>query len=241
MLVPNCVISPSDMPKTSKTSKASKKNSGRVRVSPLTPSPPLAVKNRCKLVYSGRIAAAESTAGAGGHTFFRLNGPYDPDTTVLSNATPGLSAIAALYRQMRVYSATVAFDGAIYGPYSSGMVCIVPTAYQPVLPSNPLYWPVQRLAACKHTGPGVPASSNTGIGLSSVSLKKKFTISDVLNVTRQQYLDEADYSSLTSTNPTRQCYAAVAFYVDLSSLAASLYGTVRIEYDIEFFDPIPLQ
>lgn len=222
-----------------KNNRKTKRQSNKVAA--LTPTPPLAVRNRCKLVYSGRISASESAAGAGGYTFFRLNGPYDPDTTVLSNATPGLSAIAALYRQMRVYSATVGFDGSIYGTYSQGMVCIVPTAYQPVLPSNPLYWPVQRLAIAKHTGAGVPASSNTGVGQSFVSLSKKYTISDVLNVSRQQYIDEADYSSLTTTNPTRQCYAAIAFYVDIPSQAQSLYGTVRIEYDIEFFDPIPLQ
>jgi hypothetical protein len=174
-----------------------------------------------------------------------MNGPYDPDTAVLSLSTPGLAAIAAMYNNMRVYRCTADVEGTVSSdPNSAGlwhaMVSLVPTAFQPVLPSNPNYWPVQRLAVS--TSAKMAGGAGTRVYAGRVSLKGAWDINDVLNITRQQYIDEADYASTTVSNPTRQVYLALTMNgIGVSGLTLDGMFTIRIAYDIEFFSPFPLQ
>lgn len=73
-------------------------------------------------------------------------------------------------------------------------------------------------------------------------MKGTWDIHDVMNVTRAQYIDEADYSSTTVTNPTRQAYVALCLNgAGESGLALDGFFTIRIAYDVEFFNPFPLQ
>ncbi len=213
-------------------------NKGSRKGLPLVPLPPM-VGRRIRLTFCSKFGAIETAAGAGVYNFYRLNGPYDPDTSILSAATPGLSTYAALYSRMRVYSASIAVDGiASAAAEFTAMVSIVPTAFQTVLPSNPDYWPVQRLAVSKPVPPKLVVGGPAYTG--NYSLKANYNISDVMNVTRAQYLDEADFSSLTTSNPTRQAYFAVCLSTR-SSVPMGIAFYVRISYDVEFFDPFPLQ
>ncbi len=197
----------------------------------------------CTLVFASQVSMTESAAGTGAYNFYRLNGPYDPDTAVLSAATPGLAALSQLYRSMRVLSAGIEVAGSWLAQNFSGtaLLSVVPTAFQPVLPSNPSYWPVQPNAASVPTQ-FHSATSGTGFYVAGTfpRLSKNWTIHDIMNVTRAQYVDEADYASLTNSNPTRQAYVAVAITTNCATTVTA-YLQVKMKYVIEFFDPYPLQ
>lgn len=195
------------------------------------------------LTFASQFAATESAAGTGVYNFYRLNGPYDPDTAVLSDSTPGLAALTNLYRSMRVMRATVEAAGCFHSlSTTAAQLCIVPTAFQPVLPSNPRYWPVQPKTAYSY-GNSTVLSTYGATGYCTGTfpkVRKDFTIHDVMNVTRQQYLDEADFASLTNSNPTRQAYFALAV-TGISGSPINVAILLKIRYVIEFFDPYPLQ
>lgn len=186
---------------------------------------------------------SEASAGVGMYNFYRLNGPYDPDTAVLSAATPGLSNMAQWYRSMRVWNVRVRMTGSASvggGDAPAILACLVPTAFQPVLPSACENWPVQRLARAVpvhitgSTGGGAPFGSFPFV------VEKQFSLSQVANITQDQYRDEADYASLTNGTPTRQLYVAVAVATN-GAYTMSVRSFVTISYDIEFFDPYPIQ
>lgn len=228
------VISPSEMPKNN--NKRNKNFRSRKSMNKLRPVPPLADNKRCRLTFCSSVSLAESAAGTGAYNFYRMNGPYDPDTAVLSASTPGLAAIAQLYRSMRVWSVDIGYSGTVAG-LGAHMVSIVPTAFQPVLPSNTAYWPVQRLATSK---PALAVGTTALQNIYAFDLRAHYQLNDVLNITRSQYLDEADYSSTTTANPTKQLYFAVA-HSSVTSTVTYIQSFVRITFDLEFFDPFPLQ
>lgn len=228
------VISPSEMP--SKNRKSKKNNNGSKGGIKLRPNPPLSDHRRCKLTFCSPLNLAESAAGTGAYNFYRMNGPYDPDTAVLSASTPGLAAIAQLYRSMRVWAVDIGYSGTVAG-LGAHMATIVPTAFQPVLPSNTAYWPVQRLAVSK---PALACGTTTAQNIYAFDVRAHYNLNDVLNITRSQYLDESDYSSTTTANPTRQVYFAVA-HSSVTSSITYVQSYIRITYDLEFFDPYPLQ
>ncbi len=227
------------MPKTSKKTN-SKRSKNAKRSLPLTPMPPF-VNKHAVLTFCSYYNANEAAVGAGVYNHYRLNGPYDPDTTVASTATPGLSTYASLYARMRVYRATIHVTAVAASSSSfTAMISLVPNAFQPVLPANPTYWPVQRLAVSKPCTPALVNSASGQFIGRLTEISATYSISDVMNITRGQFLDEADYASTTSSNPTRQAYVAVA----LTTNSATIMGLqlhVRISYDVEFFDPYPLQ
>lgn len=206
---------------------------------PLTAQPPLMNSRRCVLAFASRMVISESAAGSGAYNFYRLNGPYDPDTAVLSDSTPGLAALAVLYRSMRVWKTTVSFNGAVYATSvtPAAMISLVPTAFQPVLPANPRIWCMQRDAITKQTG---PMSISSGGYAAQISISKTFDIPRVMNILPSQYRDEADFACPTNSNPTRQAYVAITIDTCAGTSPVNCFGIVRISYEIEFYDPYPL-
>lgn len=225
--------------RSSRKSKPQKKRGGPktlgiAMVLPLTG----AGTKRCQLTYCGPIGGTESAAGTGLSFWYRVNGPYDPDTTVFSGATPGLSNLASLYQNMRVHKCTVRADLTISSDVINlpVMLSIVPCSTGTTLPSNPMLWSVQPFARSAF------AKEGYALGLYSartVSLSATITPHVICNITREQYSDEADYASPTNSNPVRQIYAAVAVHA-LSTKPMILSGFVRVSYDIEFFNPQPI-
>lgn len=207
----------------------------------LVPTPPLSTNHRAVLTFCGRYSGTEAAAGAGLYNFFRMNGAYDPDQATGGNALPGLSSIAALYRSMRVMNVTIEVDATLYNTSTANiMMTIIPTAFQAVLPANPDFWPVQRLAVCAPM-PCVGITHNgVNFGLAFAGrVRASFKPHEIANLTRGQYVDEADYSSLTAGLPTKQLYMAVAFSTNGTAISY-MASHVRISYDLEFFDPYPL-
>lgn len=225
-------------PRKSTRKNRSKNQNGLMKFAAL---PPLAGRHRCTLVFCAQHNATESAAGAGVYNFYRLNGPYDPDTAVLSASTPGLANLAGLYRSMKVVSVAVsAHCNLTCQDRATFILSLVPTAFQPVLPSNQQYWSVQRLA--KSTFFQCRGLSQSGTSQNSYegTVTQRFRLNQVANLTPAQYMDEADYGSLTNSNPTRQLYVAVAVTTN-APVQAFCGFHVKIAYDIEFYDPYPLQ
>lgn len=224
-----------EMPAKKNSQRKNNRRAPRMRI---TTQPPLSKgRQRATLSFSGRVAATEAAAGTGCYNFFRLNGPYDPDVAVGGNTTLGLAAMTKLYRSMLVHRALVKADVSIWAGRPVGMICLVPVPWQTVIPTNPLYWPIQRDATSVHTKDFAPTA---GAGESAASLTAIYDLPKVFNVSKQQYLDELDYATLTTGNPTKGAYVAVCAYSDSAVGVISLLGTMRISFDIEFFDPWPL-
>lgn len=235
------VISPSEMPKRSKkNAKSRKRFGGGGRLAPLRSITPLA-NRMVQLTFCSNWAGTEGGVGAGVYNFYRLNGPYDPDTAVLSLSTPGLAALSQLYRSMRVMRVRVEVSGMWHStanvPGTAG-ISLIPLAFQPVVPTNPTYWPVQPLA--KHSPTVCHSVMGTYPCGTFPPLRASWNLYDVANITKEQYRDEADYASLTNSNPTRQIYLAVAMNT-LCGVVCTVIVLVKLEYLIEFFDPYPLQ
>lgn len=228
------------MPSTKQNKKTSKRRANRRGNLGLTPSPPLSGSRHCTLTFCSKHNQGEGAVSAGIYNFYRLNGPWDPDTAVLSNSTPGLSALAALYRSMRVWRTVISAHATATADHRSTLLLsLVPTAFQPVLPSNPDFWPVQRDAVATPFICRGWMGSNTKCAYDA-SVTKTFDIPKVANIKRSQYLDEADYASVTNSNPTRQLYCAVAVSTNSATTVDCAFH-IRISYEIEFFDPYPLQ
>jgi hypothetical protein len=205
-------------------------------------TPSMLVSKRVNLTWCGKVSVTEGGVGAGAYNFYRLNGAYDPDSSGVGNALPGLASMATLFRSMRVWKTTFEFDGASYSGAASGVnfqpvMSFVPTSFQPVLPANPDYWPVQRMAKdIKMIAPVNYASTQVGAMYRG---KATFEPHVVANITKSQYADESDYSSTTSSTPTRQLYVAVCMSSNCN-VVCLFGGLVRVSYEIEFFDPWPL-
>ncbi len=224
-----------------------KKNSARTNKQrrkgqsvPNTPS--MLVTRRAVLTWAGKVNLTEGGVSAGAYNFYRINGAYDPDASGVGNATPGLSSMYSLFRSMRVHKMTIHFDGTVYttgaGFQYVPLLSFVPTSFQPVLPSNPDYWSVQRMAQ--------PLRLTSGLNYAGGQVGYSFSGSAtyiphvVANLTRAQYEDEADFASPANSTPTRQLYVALALSSNATS-ACNMGGLVRISYDLEFYDPWPLQ
>lgn len=223
----------------SKNGRRRKTNGGGGGSGTLRSITPLA-NRMVQLTFCSNLVATEGGVGAGVYNFYRLNGPYDPDTAVLSASTPGLSALAQLYRSMRVMRVRAEVSGMWFAASATGTCCLnlVPCAFQPVLPTNPSYWPVQPLAKSA-TCVSIATQGTAPCG-TFPALRGNWNLYDILNIKKEQYRDEADYASVTNSNPTRQIYLAVAMNT-INSVVCTMALFVKLEYHIEFFDPYPLQ
>lgn len=225
------------MPNNKKSNRRTQRRSKKKPQPLVMTGPSMLVTRRATLEWTGKIALVEGVANQGIFNFYRMNGVYDPDATGVGNSTPGLSSMAALYRSMRVWRCRVSASGTVYTTLSA-VVSLVPTAFQPVLPSNPDYWPSQRdTVSVTPKSMSVVAASAYGF---CFNIDQTYEPHVVAKLTKGQYADEADYSSTTTANPTRQLYVALAISTN-GTAAAGCYGFMRITYEIEFFDPYPLQ
>lgn len=223
-------------------SKQQRKGGKKQGKRPVANTPSMLVTRRAVLTWAGRVNLTEGGALAGVNNFYRINGAYDPDASGVGNATPGLSSMYNLFRSMRVHRMSIHFDGTVFntgaGFHWAPVLSFVPTSFQPVLPSNPDYWPVQRMAH--------PLKLTDAVNYAGGQIGYSFTGSAtyvphvVANITKAQYEDEADFASPANSTPTRQLYVALALSSNATS-ACSISGLVRISYDLEFYDPWPLQ
>jgi hypothetical protein len=63
----------------------------------------------------------------------------------------------------------------------------------------------------------------------------------IAEVTKQQYDVDMDFSGQVGSNPARQNYIMIAVDSVLSTSAATLAYNIQITYEVEWFNPVPMQ
>lgn len=219
---------------------ASKKRSPRRRRQrggvPLPLQTVMPSTHRVIQTYSVNTNLTESAAGAGGSYFYRLNSVYDPDASGVGITATGYSTFAALFLNYRVRKTTVRFHSTAAG-FTSGaaQITIAPVARQAVVPTNPLLWRSMRYGKTTLLAPVTLGGKNL------VDWTVTFDLAKILGVTKKQYSTDMDFSSTIGANPAIQAYLLVGIQSNSSGTAATAVYSMDITYEVEWFNPIPLQ
>jgi hypothetical protein len=224
------------MDKTSKSGKSRgnrRKRPGGMLLPLQTVMPPT---HKVIHTYSINTNLTESAAGAGGTYFFRLNSVYDPDSSGVGTTATGYSTFAALFLNYRVRRVTVRFHATAAGLTSGqAIITVAPVARQAVVPSNPLLWRSMRFAQTDTLAPVTLGGHNL------MTFAKTFDLPTILGVTPAQYRNDLDFSSTIGANPAVQAYLLVGVQSNSSGIAATAVYSLDITYEVEWFNPIPLQ
>lgn len=179
----------------------------------------------------------ESAAGSGVTYFMRLNSVFDPDATGVGTSAIGYSTWSALYLSYKVNRVTVRIQGTVTGLSAGAFanVVLAPVPFQAVVPANKQTWKMIPGAKLK-------VLTNNAVGGSNMfSITASYDIARVARVTKQQYKNEMDWSGQVGSNPARQVYCLIAFdSVGSSSVLTANYNT-QVTYQVEWFNPVPMQ
>lgn len=229
------------MPGKKVNNNGKKKNGGgRVRpranrTLPLVTTTPSSRSILMTFAASGGIA--ESAAGSGVTYFMRLNSVYDPDATGVGTSAVGYSTWSALYLSYKVRRATVRIQGTVTGLSAGSFanVVLAPVPFQAVVPANKQTWKMIPGAKMKSL------TNNSVGGTNMFSITATFDMAKVARVTKQQFASDMDWSGQVGSNPLRQVYALIAFdAVGSSSVLTANYNT-QVTYEVEWFNPVPMQ
>lgn len=186
--------------------------------------------------YSFKTSQAESAAGAGGAWFVRLNSVYDPDSSGVGATAFGYSSWAAQFLNYRVYRATMRAQVSLVSGLTQGFANVTVGAlpWQSVLPANSQTWKMT-------PGNMMKALAQSGGGPSVVEFTRTWSLPAVARVTPAQYRIDADYSGQVGSNPARQIYGFVGVESVGSSTAATFAMSIQLTYEVEWFNPVPVQ
>lgn len=191
---------------------------------------------RIHMTYSTATAIAEGGAGGGVSYFYRLNSVYDPDASGVGTTATGYSTWAALFLNYKVRRVTVRVQGTPNTANNSYVMAIMaPVPSQAVIPTNPLLWVSIPKAVIQSATP------NANGGKSLVTYIRTFDIASVAGVTKAQYQNDMDFSGTVGSNPARQVYFFVGMRSIGSGTPATFNYTVQISYEVEWFNPTPIQ
>jgi len=206
----------------------------RTKRLPLHMLPPRA--KRVILTFTEAIVITESAASAGVFRTLRLNSIYDADTSLGTTTIPGFNEWAAFFSNYRVHSARIHLSAIATGVASSTMaeVTVVPRASFNVMPASAVVWPAMPYATSKSI------ALYTAGGHNMITIDRQYRIPKILGITRAQYVNEANYSADTSSNPAFPVYCMVCIRGVNSASVATLTGTVRLSFEVEFFNPVLL-
>jgi hypothetical protein len=187
------------------------------------------------LTYSIGQTLSESAAGAGGTYFFRLNSPYDPDATGVGLSAFGYATWSAIYQNYRVLRSTIRLQGsATVASGGFANVTLAPTL-NPTVPANKATWKAIPFAQTRTLTPQVNGGVNT------VRMTMSPPLHSVAHVTRSQFVTDYDYTGQVGSNPGRQIYLALGFDSINSATAGTLAFYIQITFEVEWFNPFPLQ
>ncbi len=191
---------------------------------------------RILMTFPGSLAIAESAAGAGVTYFYRLNSPYDPDSSGVGTTAGGYSTWAALYLNYKVHRVTVRIQGTGTSASGSFMQFVTaPVPSQAVVPSNPQLWKTIPYSSIKTFTPQVNGGKNT------FEVVRHYDLAQVARVTPAQYANDMDFSGAIGSNPARQIYLMTSVASYGSGTVATVYFTIQITYEVEWFNPVPMQ
>lgn len=187
-----------------------------------------------RLVYVQTGGFSEASAGAGAFYTFSLNGVYDPDVTSTGKQPIGFDQLATMYYQFRVVKTDVEVSFLSNTPSPNSLIVGMYAGYTGFLPSDPDSWEVQRNSKVAFLAPA-------GVGGNKVTIRRQFKPNEVLGISRQSYLSEADYAGNSSMNPQRQAYLQLFLRSSAGAgVTGAAYYFVRIAYTVVCSNPVAL-
>lgn len=209
---------------------------GPIRGKPLPLVAQMPQTRRVLLSYSVSTLITEGAVGAGATYFYRLNSVYDPDASGVGTVAIGYNTFSALFLNYKVHKVTVRLQGtAAVGSGGGARVVIAPVANQAVVPANKQTWALIPGAKMAFLPP------NANGGPTVARLMATYDNAAVARVTKAQYAIDMDWSGQVGSNPARQNYLLVAVDSVASGVAATLAYNLQITYEVEWFNPVPLQ
>lgn len=192
---------------------------------------------RAVLTFSTTLALAESAAQAGNYWFYRMNSVYDPDASGVGAVAIGYNTWAALFLNYKVRKVTLRAQGVVTGlsTGSFGNVVFAPVPNQMVIPANKQTWKVIPRSVLK------TVTQATDGGRNMFMVERSYELHQLAGVTREQYRDDMDFSGAVGSNPARQIYLVVTIDSTGSTTAATLTSNVQLSYEVEWFNPTPMQ
>jgi hypothetical protein len=173
--------------------------------------------------YYDRQNLVEAAAGVGAYYTYALTNLFDPNFTAVGTQPVSFDEWATMYRRFRVLAnqVEVTFVCNTNAPVEVGY--FLSTA--PTLPASIFSWPVQS------RGNSATLSYNTG-GNAVRTFRFKVLPWDILGLTRQQYMDDMDFSHSNSAGPSRTCYMHLFTSAYLAAVA-NVVHTVKMKYSVE--------
>lgn len=224
------------MPAKNRSAKKAKK-SGGWRSNKLLPAvsttPP---SRRILMTYSTSISLTESAAGNGATYFYRLNSVYDPDSSGVGASAIGYSTWSALYLNYKVSRVTARIQGTAVCA-SGGFVNVImaPVPFQAVVPANKQTWKLIPGSMFRATPP------NANGGPTIVNMSRSYDLARVARVSKRQYDVDMDWSGQVGSNPARQTYLLIAIDSVGSGTVGSFSYNIQLTYQVEWFNPVPMQ
>lgn len=199
-----------------------------------TPFPP---RWRIKMVVSEQIALTASAVNTfGAERIYRLNTVFQPSFTTGALRPYGYTQMAALYQSFRVHGVNidVTFSnptevegtGMTVGALlqnSQGTVTLAGQTYNSAAPSS---------------ASDLRQLNNTGTQI--VRIQRKFTIPQVENITRQEWIANADYVANTGANPAATPFLRLAVLNDVTLVQTSCTVLVNLTFDVEWYNRLEL-
>jgi hypothetical protein len=188
------------------------------------------------MTYNAQQLVSEGAANLGGAWYFRLNSVFDPNATGTGASAIGYSTWSTLFYNYKVKRVTARITTNYNGSSGSmGRITLVPTAFQAVLPADPTTWPLLRSAQTRT----ISHSTNGGKNVADYVIT--YDLAKIAGVTQQQYKTDMDFSGQVGSDPLRQIFLAVCVQGLGSGVVGTSLFSVMLSYEVEWFNPIPMQ
>lgn len=184
------------------------------------------------MAHTGSGTITEGSLAAGGTFSLSLNSLYDPVVAIGGTQPIPFDQWSAMFNRFRVihckltveYTSLILPAGASQAGFS---LCAIDA-----LPTDTRAWAIQPYTRTKMM------SLNTAI---NGYCKLSYSVNpwEILGLTRQQYMDDMDYSHSASGNPARLLYA-IMWTVGISGSPSSIAYTYFIDYTVEVSERNPL-
>jgi hypothetical protein len=182
-----------------------------------------------QLTFVSRRILTEAAPDTGATYTFSLTNLYDPDKTGVGAQPINFDQLSTLYTFFRVLRVEydIEFVNLSVNQGTACVVGIVPT-WNDALPSSPNSWM------------GVAFSQNRTLAQGAGHNHTKFTGTmlpwQLLQVPRQVYLTDLDYTCTATGGPARNCYMTL-FSLGTAGIT-SVAATVRITYHVKAMIPV---
>jgi len=195
------------------------------------PFPP---RRKCTLVYTASLTCAAGASGLfGTEQGFRLNSLYDPDYVNVGHQPYMFDQMALIYTRYRVNATSI--DLTFSDPSADGVCCaaqVKPNSATGGVSNLVSYLPDQ-----VRERPNVAVGFLNNTGSQKVHMKRRFTIPQAEGLKPAEFLGAlADYSALTTANPSKTPYLQIAVAALDGSSTPTVRLQVRLAFECEFWE-----